>query len=287
MEQWLKIADDFNARTKFPNCVCAIDGKHIRTIKPYHSGSYYYIYKGFHSLVLLAIVNSSYELILVNFGINGRVADGGAIENKQFHGKLKSNDINLPDSCEVGGNDSIKLPFVFVGDEAFALRLDFLKPFAQKDLTFPRKVFNYRLFRVRNTPESSFEWREIAKEFEARWNFPHCCGALDGKHVLLQAPLKSGSEYFNYKSSFSVVLMALCDANYCITYVNIGSPGRMSDGGIFQNCKLSEYMENGNINFPPDNVLSSTQKKQPHVINCSRQCISFKKQFNGTFSRLT
>nr|CAI5836345.1 unnamed protein product [Callosobruchus analis] len=137
------------------------------------------------------------------------------------------------------------------------------------------------------TPESSFEWREIAKEFEARWNFPHCCGALDGKHVLLQAPLKSGSEYFNYKSSFSVVLMALCDANYCITYVNIGSPGRMSDGGIFQNCKLSEYMENGNINFPPDNVLSSTQKKQPHVINCSRQCISFKKQFNGTFSRLT
>nr|CAI5847438.1 unnamed protein product [Callosobruchus analis] len=116
------------------------------------------------------------------------------------------------------------------------------------------------------TPESSFEWREIAKEFEVRWNFPHCCGALDGKHVLLQAPLKSGSEYFNYKSSFSVVLMALCDANYCITYVNIGSPGRMSDGGIFQNCKLSEYMENGNINFPPDNVLPSTQKKQPHVI---------------------
>nr|CAI5826517.1 unnamed protein product [Callosobruchus analis] len=48
------------------------------------------------------------------------------------------------------------------------------------------------------TPESSFEWREIAKEFEARWNFPHCCGALDGKLILLQAPLKSGSEYFNY-----------------------------------------------------------------------------------------
>nr|CAI5830212.1 unnamed protein product [Callosobruchus analis] len=63
-----------------------------------------------------------------------------------------------------------------------------------------------------------------------------------------------------------MILMALCDANCCITYVNIGSPGRMSDEGIFQNCKLSEYMENGNINFPPDNVLPSTQKKQPHVI---------------------
>lgn len=29
-------------------------------------------------------------------------------------------------------------------------------------------------------------WKDIAKEFYTRWNFPHCIGAIDGKHVVVQ-----------------------------------------------------------------------------------------------------
>jgi hypothetical protein len=32
-------------------------------------------------------------------------------------------------------------------------------------------------------PQSENEWKLVAREFEKRWNFPHCIGAIDGKHV--------------------------------------------------------------------------------------------------------
>jgi len=30
------------------------------------------------------------------------------------------------------------------------------------------------------------EWKKIAKDFEINCNFPHCLGAVDGKHVVVQ-----------------------------------------------------------------------------------------------------
>jgi len=38
-EQWLEVAEGFENRANFPNCIGAIDGKHIRIIKPTESGS--------------------------------------------------------------------------------------------------------------------------------------------------------------------------------------------------------------------------------------------------------
>lgn len=43
------------------------------------------------------------------------------------------------------------------------------------------------------TPKSEDEWREIANGFEDKWQFPHCLGALDGKHIYIQPPAHSGS----------------------------------------------------------------------------------------------
>lgn len=62
----------------------AIDGKHIRIVQTPQTGFQFYNYKGFYSIVLMAIVNSNYEFIYVDVGKNGRISDGGVIETTKF-----------------------------------------------------------------------------------------------------------------------------------------------------------------------------------------------------------
>ena len=63
-------------------------------------------------------------------------------------------------------------------------------------------------------PTTTEAWKELEAELRLRWNVPHAIGALDGKHLRIKKPPKSGSLYHNYKGFFSVILMALVDAEY-------------------------------------------------------------------------
>ena len=91
-------------------------------------------------------------------------------------------------------------------------------------------------------PTSQAEWNAIADGFENRWNFPHVLGSLDGKHIDLIKPRKSGSVYFNYKQRFSIALFALVGPDYRFLYTDIGAAGRNSDGGIWRNSKLRKCL---------------------------------------------
>ncbi|XP_073533020.1 uncharacterized protein [Phyllobates terribilis] len=151
-EEWKKIASDFEQLWQFPNCGGALDGKHVRITQPPNSGSYFYNYKGYFSIILMALVNANYEFINVDVGMNGRVSDGGVLEHTLFGERLDNYDLHLPPNSETTGN----LNFVFVGDEAFPLHPNLIKPFPQKSLTQERRIFNYRLSRARHVVENAF-----------------------------------------------------------------------------------------------------------------------------------
>lgn len=153
--EWQLIAKQFEERWNFPNCLGSVDGKHVQIIPPANSGSYYYNYKGTHSLVLMAIANANYEFIGVDFGANGRLSDGGVIEFTPFYRKLINGELNLPNKAKPCNSNQV-LPYVFIGDEAFSLRNDFLKPYSQKELDKARRIFNYRLSRARRIIENTF-----------------------------------------------------------------------------------------------------------------------------------
>lgn len=67
--------------------------------------------------------------------------------------------------------------------------------------------------------------------------------------------------FFNYKSFHSIVLSAICDANYIFRFVDIGAYGRRSDGGIFRSSVFGQKFEAGKMNLPLPAPISDTRPR--------------------------
>ena len=112
-------------------------------------------------------------------------------------------------------------------------------------------------------PSCSADWKRIAEDFYNQWNLPHCVRAIDGKHVAIKCPLSSGSLYFNYKGYFSLVLMAICDARYTFTLVDIGDYGSNNDSGVFRNSEMGKSFLSESMNLPEPEPLQNSSDQSP------------------------
>lgn len=73
-------------------------------------------------------------------------------------------------------------------------------------------------------PPTLNKWKNISTGFWQNWNFPSTIGAMDGKHIQIQAPPKSGSSYFNYKRFLAWYLwLYVMNHEYKFTLVDVGA----------------------------------------------------------------
>lgn len=136
----------------------------------------------------MALVSADYEFIFIDVGKNGRLSDGGVIEYTEFNRRLKSGHLNLPEVTETKHN----LNFVFLGDEAFPLSRNFVRPFPQKDLTYERRIYNYRLSRARNVSENAF-------------------GLVSSRFRILNTCINMAPEKIRY------IVLAICALHNCLS----------------------------------------------------------------------
>jgi hypothetical protein len=176
-EQWEKMAETFENHAQFPNCIGAVDGKHIRIYQPPHSGSLYYNYKRIFSIVLLAICDADYKFISIDVGAYGKCSDSSIFKDSVIYEKLVNKELQIPDKCPISTTNFTPMPYVFVGDEAFPLLENLIRPYAGKNLSHEKKIFNYRLGRARRYIECTFgilanKWRIFHRPLDEHIGFP-------------------------------------------------------------------------------------------------------------------
>ncbi|XP_064475503.1 uncharacterized protein LOC135389377 [Ornithodoros turicata] len=153
---WAQSAKQFEERWSFPNCIGAVDGKHIIIEAPHRAGSMFYNYKvGSHSIVLMAVADAKYKFLYADIGAYGSQSDGGVFKSCSLGKDLEAGRLGLPAARRLPGS-SLEAPYVFVRDEAFQLRPDFLRPFPGADLNDTKRVYNIRLSHARRCVENAF-----------------------------------------------------------------------------------------------------------------------------------
>lgn len=172
-DDWTEVANQFQRKANFPMCIGAIDGKHIRIENFPHAGSMNFNYKHYYSIVLLAIVDADYNFLFVDIGAYGKDCDSAILQNTEFWRRLINCELHIPEARPLALENSLKVPYVFVADNAFPMNEHILKDFSNHNLSVKQRVFNYRLHRARRYVECAFGILSNGEYFIEQLMFPN------------------------------------------------------------------------------------------------------------------
>ncbi len=79
----------------------------------------------------------------------------------------------------------------------------------------------------------------------------------------IKAPKESGTLYPNYKGFFSMILLAVVDADYKLMGYSIGAHGSKSDCAVLNASTLKAAVEANLLNIPPPEPLQNDDRPMP------------------------
>ena len=124
-QEWLAVANQYEALWNFPHAVGAIDGEHVVLQCASNSSSEYFNYKNASSIVLFALVDATYNF--VDVGCQGRISNSGVFTNTELYKKLETNTLCLPQPVPLNGREKSVPFFFFIGDEVLPLSENLMK----------------------------------------------------------------------------------------------------------------------------------------------------------------
>ena len=164
----LKVIQGYDEDWGFPMCGGAIDGTHIPILAPNESHRDYINRKGYHSIIMQAVVDHNHLFRDVVIGWPGSVHDARVLSNSKIFEK-GNNDTLFPQNIEEEISGQRVNP-VIIRDGAYPLLQWLMKPYPENNTT-PRikKLFNYQLSRARMTVENAFgKWKGRFIRFSKR-----------------------------------------------------------------------------------------------------------------------
>ena len=67
--------------------------------------------------------------------------------------------------------------------------------------------------------------------------------------MAIRKPSHGGPHYCNYKHSHLIILTAITGPSYECLYADLGTNGRVNDGGIWNKCGFSKARENQELSI--------------------------------------
>ncbi|KAI8481546.1 hypothetical protein Bbelb_407520 [Branchiostoma belcheri] len=192
-----EVVETFEDKWQFPQCAGAIDGTHVQVIAPQQHHTDYFNRKGFHSVILQAVVDPLYRFININVGWPGSVHDARVLKNSGIFARANAGNLFPNDTTEVNG---VPVPIMLLGDPAYPLLSWLMKGYPEGgQLTNRQKHFNYRLSRARMVVECAFgrlkgRWRCLLKRMDVNiYAVPDIVSAACVLHNLCEM----NGEFFN------------------------------------------------------------------------------------------
>ena len=120
--------------------------------KPKKSGSDYYNYKGFFSLVIV-LVDAEYRFLLIDCGLRGSSSDTHIFNRSNLMEKIEDGSFR---HLNHWGERRPDLHYFLLGGDAFVLMSWIVKPYSRRQLTREERIANYRISRGRRLVENAF-----------------------------------------------------------------------------------------------------------------------------------